>query len=57
MTTQSDALRLAQELDAYHTDDEWMFAHLPPYTKGWDGHTTEAKYAAIAAAIRARGNT
>lgn len=39
----------------YHTDDEWMFAHLPPYTKGWDGHTTEAKYAAIAAAIRARG--
>ena len=41
----------------YHTDDEWMFAHLPPYTKVWDGHTTEAKYAAIAAAIRARGNT
>lgn len=39
----------------YHTDDEWMFAHLPPYTKEWDGHTTEAKYAAIAAAIRARG--
>lgn len=39
----------------YHTDDEWMFAHLPPYTKVWDGHTTEAKYAAIAAAIRARG--
>lgn len=38
----------------YHTDDEWMFAHLPPYTKVWDGHTTEAKYAAIAAAIRAR---
>ena len=41
----------------YHTDDEWMFAHLPPYTKVWDGHTTEAKYSAIAAAIRARGNT
>lgn len=39
----------------YHTDDEWMFAHLQPYTKAWDGHTTEAKYAAIAAAIRARG--
>ncbi len=38
----------------YHTDDEWMFAHLPPYTKPWDGHTTEAKYAAIAAAIRSR---
>ena len=41
----------------YHTDDEWMFAHLPPYTKVWDGHTTEAKYSAIAAAIRARGTT
>lgn len=41
----------------YHTDDEWMFSHLPPYTKVWDGHTTEAKYAAIAAGIRARGNT
>lgn len=41
----------------YHTDDEQMFAHLPPYTKPWDGHTTEAKYAAIAAAIRARSNT
>ena len=39
----------------YHTDDEWMFSHLPPYTKEWDGHTTEAKYAAIASAIRARG--
>lgn len=39
----------------YHTDDEWMFSHLPPYTKTWDGHTTEAKYTAIAAAIRARG--
>ena len=39
----------------YHTDDEWMFIHLPPYTKVWDGHTTEAKYAAIAKAIRARG--
>jgi hypothetical protein len=39
----------------YHTDDAWMFAHLPPYTKPWDGHTTKAKYAAIAASIRARG--
>lgn len=39
----------------YHTDDEWMFEHLPPYTKQWDGHTTDAKYAAIATAIRARG--
>lgn len=41
----------------YHTDDEWMFEHLPPYTKEWDGHTTEAKYAMIALAIRARGET
>lgn len=40
----------------YHSDDDWMFAHLPPYNKDWDGHTTEAKYAAIATAIRARGN-
>lgn len=40
----------------YHADDDWMFAHLPPYNKAWDGHTTEAKYAAIATAIRARGN-
>lgn len=39
----------------YHTDDEWMFEHLPPYTKQWDGHTTDAKYRAIAKAIRARG--
>ena len=39
----------------YHADDDWMFAHLPPYNKAWDGHTTKAKYAAIAAAIRARG--
>ena len=38
----------------YRADDEWMFEHLPQYTKPWDGHTTEAKYAAIAAAIRAR---
>jgi hypothetical protein len=39
----------------YHTDDGWMFEHLPPYTKQWDGHTTDAKYRAIANAIRARG--
>ena len=41
----------------YHTDDEWMFERLPPYTEEWDGHTTEAKYAMIALAIRARCNT
>ena len=39
----------------YHTDDEWMFEHLLPYTKAWDGHTTEAKYAYIAMNVRARG--
>jgi len=38
----------------YHTDDEWMFGHLPPYTKQWDGHTTEEKYAAIHQAIKER---
>lgn len=40
----------------YHNSDAWMFEHLPPYNKQWDGHTTEQKYAGIAAAIRARGN-
>ena len=39
----------------YHTDDEWMFAHLPPYTKAWDGHTTDEKYSKMAQYIRARG--
>lgn len=39
----------------YHDSDSWMFEHLLPYNKQWDGHTTEQKYAAIAAAIRARG--
>ena len=39
----------------YHTDDEWMFEHLLPYTKQWDGHTTDAKYRAIAKAIQTRG--
>jgi hypothetical protein len=38
----------------YHSDDEQMFAHLPPYKKPWDGHTTEEKYAAIDAAVKAR---
>ena len=39
----------------YHDSDAWMFEHLPPYQGRWDGHTTDEKYAAIAAAIRARG--
>ena len=38
----------------YHTDDEWMFEHLPQYTMQWDGHTTDAKYRAIAKAIQAK---
>ena len=38
----------------YHDSDAWMFEHLPPYKGQWDGHTTEQKYEAIAAAIRAR---
>lgn len=39
----------------YHDSDAWMFDHLPAYRGQWDGHTTEQKYSAIAAAIRARG--
>lgn len=29
----------------YHVDDAYMFNDLPPYTKEWDGHTTDEKYA------------
>jgi hypothetical protein len=31
----------------YHDSQAHLFAHLPPYEGEWDGHTTEAKYAAI----------
>lgn len=31
----------------YHDSQAHLFAHLPPYPKDWDGHTTETKYAAI----------
>jgi hypothetical protein len=41
----------------YHDSDKSMFEHLPQYLGKWDGHTTQEKYDAIAAAIRARGNT
>jgi hypothetical protein len=41
----------------YHDSDARMFEHLPQYLGEWDGHTTQEKYDAIAAAIRARGNT
>jgi hypothetical protein len=35
----------------------WLVAttakiHLPPYTKPWDGHTTEQKYTAIRDALK-----
>lgn len=33
----------------YHESQAHLFAHLPPYTKPWDGHTTEEKYARLAA--------
>jgi hypothetical protein len=29
----------------YHDSHAYLFADLPPYTKPWDGHTTEEKYA------------
>jgi len=33
----------------YHDSQAHLFAHLPPYTKPWDGHTTDEKYARLAA--------
>lgn len=41
----------------YHDSDAWMFEHLESYTKPWDGHTTEEKYAAIHQAVKSRKNT
>jgi len=32
----------------YHDSHAYLFAHLPPYTKPWDGHTTEEKYERVA---------
>ena len=32
----------------YHDSHAHLFAHLPPYTKQWDGHTTEEKYERVA---------
>lgn len=34
----------------YHDRQAHLFAHLPSYGGAWDGHTTEAKYDAIARA-------
>lgn len=33
----------------YHDSHAFLFDHLPPYQGSWDGHTTDQKYAAIAA--------
>jgi hypothetical protein len=33
----------------YHDSQAHLFAHLPPYSKPWDGHTTEQKYERLAA--------
>lgn len=39
----------------YHDSHAHLFDHLPPYAGEWDGHTTEAKYAAIVEASRRTG--
>jgi hypothetical protein len=31
----------------YHDDDAALFEGLPPYTRPWDGHSTEEKYARL----------
>lgn len=33
----------------FHDSQANLFEHLPPYTKPWDGHTTEEKYERLAA--------
>lgn len=33
----------------FHDSQAHLFAHLPPYEKPWDGHTTEEKYSRLAA--------
>lgn len=33
----------------YGEKDAHLFAHLPPYLKDYDGHTTEEKYRRVAA--------
>lgn len=33
----------------FHDSQAYLFEHLPPYTKPWDGHTTEEKYRRLAA--------
>ena len=38
----------------YHDRDAHLFAHLPAYVKGWDGHTTDEKYERLAAFVAKR---
>lgn len=38
----------------YHDSQAHLFAHLPPYTKAWDGHSTDEKYQRLAA-LHSRG--
>lgn len=33
----------------YHDSQAHLFAHLPPYSEAWDGHTTEEKYQRLSA--------
>ena len=40
----------------YHDSQAHLFAHLPPYTKAWDGHTTAEKYDRIRMLARALTN-
>lgn len=39
----------------YHDSQHDLFAHLPTYTKEWDGHTTPEKYARLAALNTSEG--
>ena len=32
----------------FHDSQAYLFAHLPPYTNPWDGHTTDEKYKRLA---------
>ncbi len=33
----------------YHDSEAHLFAHLPPYARAWDGHSTDEKYERLAA--------
>lgn len=36
----------------FHDSQAFLFADLPPYTKPWDGHSTEEKYRRLADLVR-----